>query len=123
MGFTACCSSFAIFSRAAARYAGAIARRAGAAKVHPQWTTRAALCEQCPLRVGVGKVSYCGQPLHRKPDRDVAEEGCGCPTREKAKSPSEHCPLTPLHRAAQSGEGRCDCKWCATGVKPGAWCR
>src|SRR5260221_537312 len=100
MGFSACCSTFASLSRAAARYAGSIARRAGAGGVHPDWAARATLCERCPMRVLVGKVSYCGQPLHRKPVRDETEGGCGCPTREKAKSPAEHCPLTPAHRAA-----------------------
>ena len=114
MGFAACCSGFATLSRAAARYAGAIARRAGAGSVHPNWVTRAEICERCPIRVGVGKVSYCGQPLHRKPHRDQPDDGCGCPTREKARDPSEHCPLNLAHRGAQKAADRCDCKWCAT---------
>jgi len=112
MGFATCCSTFASLSRAAAKYAGAIARRAGAGSVHPDWAARASLCERCPMRVLVGNVSYCGQPLQWKPVRDVAEEGCGCPTRDKAKSPDEHCPLTAAHRAATTS-ARCDCKWCS----------
>jgi hypothetical protein len=110
-----CCSRpsrFAALSRAAAKYAGAIARRAGAAGVHPDWTIRAAVCEQCPLRVVAGSVSYCGQPMQRKPLRDPSLDGCGCPTREKAKAPDEHCPLTPRHQPAASEDGVCDCKWC-----------
>src|SRR6266480_7618919 len=86
-----CCSSFVTLSRAAARYASAIVRRAGAGAVHPDWHVRAAVCEQCPMRVIVGSVSYCGQPLYKKRHREV-EEGCGCPTRDKARSPEEHCP-------------------------------
>src|SRR5438552_3738335 len=48
-----CCSSFVTLSRAAARYASAIVRRAGAGAVHPDWHVRAAVCEQCPMRVFV----------------------------------------------------------------------
>jgi hypothetical protein len=114
MSLAACCSGFVSLTRAAARFAGAIARRAGAGSVHPDWAARAALCERCPIRVGVGRVSYCGQPLHRKPNRDQADDGCGCPTREKARDPSEHCPLNGAHRAAQTHPDRCDCKWCAS---------
>jgi len=118
-----CCSGFATLSRAAARYAKAVVRRAGAAPVHPDWSTRAAICERCHLRVLVGSVSYCGQPLYKKRHRDETEEGCGCPTREKAKAPDEHCPLTASHNAARRDEGsRCDCKWCAaTGHTDRAW--
>src|SRR6266704_6735557 len=108
-----CCSTFATLSRAAARYASAIVRRAGIGAVHPDWHVRAAVCEQCPMRMIVGNVSYCGQPLHKKRHREV-EEGCGCPTREKARSPEEHCPLTATHRRATTLAGSCDCKWCGS---------
>ena len=127
--FRGCASSsdnvcmLAMLSRAAVRYTASIIRRAGGAAVQSDWVGRAEICERCPMRVVVGCVSYCGQPIYRKADRDSAEEGCGCPTREKAKSPDEHCPLTAGHRAAR-GEtpldnardgGGCDCKWCARG--------
>jgi len=108
----ACCSRFAALSRAAAKYATAVARRAGAGSVHPDWAHRASVCERCPLRVIVGTVSYCGQPMHRKMLRDPATDGCGCPTREKAKSPEEHCPLTVRHVPAETIGAACDCKWC-----------
>ena len=88
-------------------------RRAGVGSVHPEWAARAAVCEQCPMRVIAGRVSYCGTPYQRKPLRDEAEEGCGCPTREKAKAVGEHCPLNVAHRAARQGGMNCDCKWCA----------
>lgn len=114
-----CCprrpSAFAALSRATAKYTAAILRRAGAAPVHPDWPARAAVCETCPLRVQVGNVSYCGQPAHRQPLRDPTTEGCGCPTREKARSPQEHCPFTQAMRPAQPSAGApCNCKWCAT---------
>jgi hypothetical protein len=105
-------SGLAALTRAAARFAGAVARRAGVGAVHPRWMERATVCERCPMRVAVGRVSYCGQPLHRKPERDEAQEGCGCPTREKAKDPGEHCPITVRHRAARQHALGCDCKWC-----------
>lgn len=103
----------AILSKAAARFALSIVRRAGSTSIHSDWTTRAALCERCHLRVVVGCVSYCGQPMYKKPHRDESVEGCGCPTREKAKSPDEHCPLTTGHLPASQGVAACDCKWCA----------
>ena len=110
----ACCSRFAALSRAAAKYATAVARRAGAATVHPDWTSRAAVCETCPLRVIVGTLSYCGQPMHRKILREPATDGCGCPTREKARAPEEHCPVNARHHPATRHAGACDCKWCAS---------
>jgi hypothetical protein len=99
-------------SRAAARFAFSIVRRAGSSAIHPDWTTRAEICERCPLRVVVGCVSYCGQPMYRKPYRDESIDGCGCPTREKAKSPDEHCPLTASHLPPIQEPARCNCKWC-----------
>jgi hypothetical protein len=106
-------SRFASLSRAAAKYASAVVRRAGAAAVHPDWTARAEICERCPLRVVQGSVSYCGQPMQRKLFRDPVTDGCGCPTWDKAKSPNEHCPITAQHEPAVSTGGACDCKWCA----------
>jgi hypothetical protein len=106
-------SRFAALSRAAGRFAAAVVRRAGASAVHPDWARRATVCERCPMRVVAGNVSYCGQPFHRKPVRDDAQDGCGCPTRDKARSPDEHCPLTARNQAAPSGVYPCECKWCA----------
>ena len=111
----ACCSRFAALSRAAAKYATAVARRSGASAMHPVWTVRAEICERCPLRVVVGRVSYCGEPVQSRLVRGP-EQGCGCPTREKARSPEEHCPLTVSHRAARVGSAGCDCKWCRLAV-------
>jgi hypothetical protein len=111
-------SAFAALSRAAAKYTASVLRRAGASAVHRDWPARATICETCPMRVLVGKVSYCGQPVQRQPVRDAAVDGCGCPTREKARSPEEHCPFTPAMRPAtaeRSDGGRCDCKWCVAG--------
>ncbi|HYE18087.1 MAG TPA: hypothetical protein VEA69_06570 [Tepidisphaeraceae bacterium] len=109
-------SAFAALSRATARAAvksaGAIFRRIGGSAVHPDWSNRAARCERCPLRVVSGTASYCGRPFHHQPSRDVTD-GCGCPTREKARDPGEHCPLTVLNQPATVRAGRCDCKWCA----------
>jgi hypothetical protein len=108
---------FGSVSRAAVKFAGAIARRAGASATHPDWVARATICERCPLRVVAGNVSYCGQPFHRMPDRDEAEDGCGCPTRDKARDPGEHCPLTLRNQSATPEPGgagvACACKWCA----------
>jgi hypothetical protein len=105
-------SAFAALSRAAAKATSARLRRLGARAVAPDWAARAVLCERCPLRVVRDGVSYCGQPFLRQIDRDPAADGCGCPTREKARSPSEHCPLDAAHRPAVRRAGRCNCKWC-----------
>jgi hypothetical protein len=112
MAIGTCCSPFRALSRAAAKYTASVVRRAGMGAVHPDWAARAAVCETCPLRVLAGRVSYCGRPLQHQPLRDPAEDGCGCPTRDKARDPQEHCPLTPSHRPANPSPGRCDCKWC-----------
>ena len=77
------------------------------------WAARATVCERCPLRVVRGDVSYCGTPFLRLVVRDPVLDGCGCPTRDKARSPAEHCPITARHAAAGRADGRCSCKWCA----------
>lgn len=113
MAFGTCCSGFKTLSRAAAKYTAAVVRRAGGLAVHPDWVARATACERCPVRVLVGRVSYCGRPYQSQPERDP-EEGCGCPTRDKARDPDEHCPLNAAHRPASRPDGAaCDCKWCA----------
>ena len=95
------------------KFAAARLRDIGAARVYPQWETRAAVCERCPLRVIRCGVSYCGNPLLKQLDRDPAVDGCGCPCHDKSKDPGEHCPVDGHHQAArQSAEG-CTCKWCA----------
>ena len=88
----------------------------GIVAVHRDWVARATVCERCPLRVVSGGKSYCGNPLLQQVHREVSVDGCGCPTREKARSPEEHCPLTVSHRAARVGSGACDCKWCRLAV-------
>jgi hypothetical protein len=87
-------------------------RQIGAIPIAADWTSRASVCERCPMRVVRAGVSYCGTPFLQKMDRDPATDGCGCPTREKAKSPQEHCPVDERHQAAIN-DGGCNCKWCA----------
>ncbi len=110
--FSRCCSGFVTLSRAAAKAGAARLRRAGIGAVSADWIDRASICERCPLRVIHRGVSYCGSPLLSKIDRDVTSDGCGCPCREKAKSPTEHCPLDRYHRAAVLDGETCNCKWC-----------
>ena len=120
---------FAALSRAAAKAAGARLRRFGALPTHPAWTARAAECERCPIKVVRAGVSWCGTPFLRRlgvgksaetsdAERDPTE-GCGCPTREKARSPAEHCPLDRRHRPAVRAGGACNCKWCDAGRPAG----
>jgi hypothetical protein len=97
---------------ALARFATAQMRRLGIGAISPHWQARAAVCEQCPMRVLRCGVSYCGKPFLQMVNRDPALDGCGCPCHDKAKSPSEHCPIDPSHRAATTDGGHCTCKWC-----------
>lgn len=66
------------------------------------------------MRVVQCGTSYCGKPFLRQIERDQATDGCGCPTRKKAKDPAEHCPITRLGVLATRRETGCNCKWCAT---------
>ena len=100
------------FLEAVGKFAAARLRNVGAIKTHPQWEARAAICERCPLRVVKCGVSYCGNPLLQQIDREPALDGCGCPTRDKAKAPHEHCPIDAHHQAAHRQAGDCNCKWC-----------
>src|SRR5258708_38824896 len=111
MGVFACCGTFKVLSRAAAKSAASKLRRAGLLPVRVDWSQRAETCERCPLRVVRKGVSFCGRPFFEQVDRDNATDGCGCPTHEKAKDPGEHCPLNTRHQPAVSGSN-CDCKWC-----------
>jgi len=102
--------------RAAPKAASARLRQAGMLSDASGWEERAAVCETCHLRVVRCGVSYCGVPLLEFPDRDEAVDGCGCPCRDKAKSPGEHCPLPG---APGDASAACSCKWCrATAVRP-----
>ncbi|MGD0463288.1 MAG: hypothetical protein ABSB74_12455 [Tepidisphaeraceae bacterium] len=101
------------FLEAVGKFAAARLRGVGALTVHPDWQVRAAICERCPLRVIRCGVSYCGNPLLQQIDRDPAMDGCGCACRDKAKSPSEHCPIDHRHGPARRGGADCSCKWCA----------
>jgi hypothetical protein len=87
-------------------------RDLGASRIASGWEARAEICERCPLRVISRGVSYCGTPFLRKIDRDPVLDGCGCPTRDKARTPGEHCPVDPRHQAVETAGG-CNCKWCA----------
>lgn len=110
--FSACCSTFADLSRAAAKAAKAKLRERGLLPAAANWTARAEVCERCPMRVVQCGVSYCGKPFLEQVERDPAVDGCGCPTRKKAKDPAEHCPISRLGVAAERRQGRCNCKWC-----------
>ena len=105
-------SSFGSISVAIAKAAAARLRGTGALSTAADWAERAATCERCPLLVVRGGVSYCGTPFLRQVHRDPAVDGCGCPTRDKAKSPAEHCPVTDRHLPAGTASGHCSCKWC-----------
>ncbi|HTL30136.1 MAG TPA: hypothetical protein VL282_12980, partial [Tepidisphaeraceae bacterium] len=59
---------------------------------------------------------YCGKPFLKQMARDEVSEGCGCPTREKAQAPEEHCPIDPRHERAVQSNGSCTCKWCTQAI-------
>jgi hypothetical protein len=103
-------------SRAAAKSAAGRLRQLGILPESVDWAQRAAVCETCHLRTIRAGVSYCGRPLLQQISRDPAQDGCGCPTRAKAKSPDEHCPLDRANQPAVQSD-LCTCKWCraATG--------
>jgi hypothetical protein len=103
---------FRDISRAMAKSAGARLRQIGALPSSGDWVRRAEICENCPMRVVRAGVSYCGTPFLQKIDREPSQDGCGCPTREKAKSPSEHCPITRRHLPSTQSDVGCNCKWC-----------
>jgi hypothetical protein len=87
-------------------------RRLGVLGVADGWEIRAAECERCHLRVIQCGVSYCGKPFLRQIEREPAVDGCGCPCREKARTPGEHCPLDRRQLPAARQGGQCTCKWC-----------
>lgn len=121
MSWSSCCQSgfgsirttFRDLSRAAVKSAASKMRSAGLLPVRVDWARRATVCERCPLRVIRCGVSYCGKPFLHQVSRRPDSDGCGCPTREKARSPEEHCPLNPQNRAAVTSPRACDCKWCS----------
>lgn len=114
MAIFSCCRSdtFRLLSRAAAKSASARWRQLGMSSIHPHWADRAQACERCPLRVISKGISYCGDPFLEKIHRDPQLDGCGCPTRAKAKGPKEHCPLDSHHMPAVQDSNGCNCKWC-----------
>jgi len=109
-------SRFGDISRAMAKSASARLRRMGILPTTVDWSARAAICERCPLRVIHKGVSYCGKPFLQLIDRTPSLDGCGCPTRDKAQSPDEHCPLDTRHQPAMNATGECNCKWCNVGL-------
>jgi hypothetical protein len=113
----ACCGTggFAALSRAAAKSAAGRLRRLGLLPESVDWARRASVCEACPLRTISRGVSYCGRPFLQQIDRNPAEAGCGCPTRDKAKAADEHCPIDERHWPAVQDAGGCTCKWCLAG--------
>jgi hypothetical protein len=116
MSFLRCCGrargTLATLSRAAARSARSRLRRMGLLTPSVDWARRASACESCPLRVIQRGISYCGRPLLHQVNRTPSEDGCGCPCREKARDPAEHCPLDWRHRPARRTVEGCTCKWC-----------
>jgi hypothetical protein len=113
MALSCCGSAFAAITKAAAKSSATRLRQMGLLPVRVDWAARAAVCERCPLRVVKCGVSYCGTPFLRMPLRDPVVDGCGCPTREKARDPKEHCPIDARYRAATHAGESCSCKWCA----------
>src|SRR4051812_36594636 len=113
MPFACCSSAFAAITKAAAKAASARLRKLAVLPTHRDWPARAAICERCHMRVLHRGVSYCGRPFLQEIDRDPVTDGCGCPTREKAKSPREHCPIDLHNSPARDISGRCNCKWCS----------
>src|SRR5688572_25449731 len=111
---TTCCdrSTWKRMGLAAAKATKAKLRGLGALSVDPEWSRRAAICETCPMRIVRRGISYCGRPLLEQPVRDLAIDGCGCPTIAKAKSPEEHCPLTVRNELVDLEAATCKCKWC-----------
>jgi hypothetical protein len=108
-----CCGSgLAALSRAAARSAASRLRRLGLLADSPDWIQRTSICEMCPMRIIHRGVSYCGRPFLQQVQRVPAEDGCGCPTHEKARSPDEHCPIDWRNRPARQLPDGCTCKWC-----------
>jgi hypothetical protein len=103
-------NSFRSITSAMAKAASARLRSIGAGKIAVDWERRAAICETCAMRVVRRGVSYCGTPFLQMVDRDPVADGCGCPTRDKAKSPQEHCPVD--RRFGLPVAGSCNCKWC-----------
>ena len=118
MSSSCCRSPFAALSRAAAKAGASRLRRLGLLPTRVDWVARATVCERCPMRVVSCGVSYCGTPFLRMPQRDPVTDGCGCPTREKARDPGEHCPLDRTHNAAATLDDACTCKWCALVPSP-----
>jgi hypothetical protein len=105
------------FLEALGKFATARLRQVGAARIHPEWEDRAEVCERCSLRVVSCGVSFCGNPFLKQLDRDPAVDGCGCPCRDKAKSPGEHCPVDAHYQATEQAGGECNCKWCRANSK------
>ena len=110
--FSCCSSTLAALSRAAAKSAASRLRRLGLLREQADWPTRAATCETCRPRFVHQNVTYCGRPFLHQIDRDPAEDGCGCPVRDKARSPEEHCPIDWRTRPARQLPDGCTCKWC-----------
>jgi hypothetical protein len=113
MGLFCCPGVFGTLARAAAKAASARLRRLGLRGQAADWARRASLCEMCHMRIVHRGVSYCGRPFLDKIRRVGAEDGCGCPCNDKAKDPSEHCPITPRGLPATTIGDECDCKWCS----------
>lgn len=111
MSLLDCCPLKSI-TRATAKAAAARFRSIGLSKTAVNWQARAEICERCPMRVIQCGKSYCGKPYLQLINRDQGIDGCGCPTIDKAKDATEHCPIDVRHRASVEVDGKCNCKWC-----------
>jgi hypothetical protein len=88
MGIFDCCgNTLTALGKAAAKSAASRLRRLGLLRQASDWASRASICETCHLRHVYKGASYCGRPFLQQIDRDNAEDGCGCPVREKARAP------------------------------------
>ncbi len=114
--FSCSSNSFRSISSAMAKAASARWRELSGGKVAADWVAREGICARCPMQVISRGVSYCGTPFLRKIDRDPAVDGCGCPTRAKARSPEEHCPVDERYQLAVLG-AECNCKWCMAQIR------
>lgn len=113
MGIFDCCGNTLVaLGKAAAKSAAARLRRLGLLREASDWPARASVCETCFKRIIQQGVSYCGRPFLQKIDRVAADDGCGCPVRDKARSPDEHCPLDWRNRPSRRLPEGCTCKWC-----------
>ncbi len=112
--FTCTRTSFRSITAAMAKAASSRLRDLGATRIAPDSLARQQICARCPMHIVHSGIAYCGTPFLRKIDRDPVTDGCGCPIKDKARSPDEHCPIDARYQPPTSGP-HCNCKWCNAG--------